>query len=445
VLLGASSPAGGSPRRRQQQHHAAACIPEDSANLTGVCGVLGGTHEQQSFAEGNDINSRPPNYGMLADSPFASQGELMPLSRMHSMQLTSQVSAKEGSLQAADTAAAAGDLEQGLSGLSGTAASTGFAESEAAAAAAAAADACSRLQRLWQQLLQLMTWQGLKQAGSSFADAVRCWWQQQPKQQLLLVLASFAVYAVVNGVLAVLPKCGAALYAVLGVFLLATVALTVAATWLQWGAAAAAAAGTAEQIDWELLDLEAAAKSAAAMPGVVKSADVMLLMDQSQGSPRKQQQQQEPGSKSCIAAAGQNASELGESGKVHNEEDRESIASTTSSGLTDSEELAGNSSSSNAVAAGTGSLFKQQAAAAVCEPAEQPQELQLNQPYDEIIWTRGLLLGMPAGMFVVGLISGLLGCSPNTLFLTPLLLELNCHPQVGGYVLALSSFVSIFV
>jgi hypothetical protein len=32
---------------------------------------------------------------------------------------------------------------------------------------------------------------------------------------------------------------------------------------------------------------------------------------------------------------------------------------------------------------------------------------------------------MPGGMFVVGVVSGLLGCTPNTLFLTLLLLQLN--------------------
>jgi hypothetical protein len=223
------------------------------------------------------------SYGLLADSPFTSQAELQPLSRQHSKQ---QAHSVQASLLAAipdqeeaALAAAAADIEKGLAELEET------------------GSCSSKLQQLGQQLLQLFTWQGLKRAGSSVAAGVRHWWQQQPKKQLLVVLASFIVYAVVSGMLATMPKCGAGQYTVLGAFLLFTVAVTFVTTRLQWRAAAATAAAAAAADDGQQLELQqlpekVAANSAATTPDTVKDVDIKLVLDHLQSCPKQQQQQQ---------------------------------------------------------------------------------------------------------------------------------------------------------
>jgi hypothetical protein len=360
--------------------------------------------------------SRSDSYGLLGDSPFVSRWqEGLPISSgENSVQLSELTSSN---------AVAAADNKD-------AAATTAVAAWSTAGRRSVAARSSS--------LLRLMSWQGLSHASSSCAAAMRLWWQQQPKQQLLLVLASFVAYAVVSAALAVVPKCWGGQYAVLGVFVLLNLVLLLLATRLQWTVAPGSTAAAGEKADatgaaavdakqqgqQELLQgKEAAAGGGGGGAAAAAAADVTLVLDylhSSSNHHQQQQQQREPAvetgtaalqrSDGCIPRTLLQPPHQGAEKDPH----MHYPPSTSSSGLSSS------SSSSNADCS-------QPAASTNAE------ELQLlQQPYDEIVWTRTLLLAMPASMFVVGLVSGLLGSSPNTLFLTPLLLELNCHPQVGS-------------
>uniref|UniRef100_A0A383VUK2 Uncharacterized protein n=1 Tax=Tetradesmus obliquus TaxID=3088 RepID=A0A383VUK2_TETOB len=416
------SPRGGSPRRRQQR--AAESIPEEPPVHVDPLGSNTGSPGTQLGSAGKQKStlSQSNSFGLLSDSPFASQSSLRALSRVYSKRASLRKQAEAGQADAADAAA---DIEAGLAELAGE------------------ATCSSKLQQFLQQLLQLLTWQGLQRAGSSVAAGAARWWQQQPKQQLLVVFASFVVYAVVNGLLTTMPQCGVGHFVVLGAFVVFTAAATFAATRLQWRATAAAAAAAAAVEEQLLLMPElphkaggSAASSAGTTPDALKDVGIVLAADRSHSCIKQQQQQLKQGSTACIGTAAADASDC----KACKEDDG---GSTTSSGLTDSEDVLGTSSSSNCIsspaAAAAGSA---QQPAAADSAADDAASMQLNQPYDEILWSRSLLLCMPGGMFVVGLVSGLLGCSPNTLFLTPLLLHLNCHPQVAAATLKLALFVS---
>jgi hypothetical protein len=282
----------------------------------------------------------------------------------------------------------------------------------------------------------------IKQHCRAMPAAARHWWRMQPKGLLLLVAVSFALCICLTGALALLRKCSVGWLAVQLAFAAASVALTVAATWMQWRqnsgtdsevpgpkgnqasapadvAAAAAGYPAAEAADmWQLSQTSSTALSS---PFVLS-----MIIESSESSAKP--------SSSCSTAAGKTGSATAAALMPLPSVDTDTSAAADSTAPVINTAVP---HPHTATCAKAGNVDTAQCSGKPGNAADNAADntadatLVVASPYAEIQWTRRQLLYFPLLMFAAGAFSGLLGAAPNTLFLAPYLMMAGCHPQVS--------------
>jgi hypothetical protein len=279
---------------------------------------------------------------------------------------------------------------------------------------------------------------------------LRAWWVQQPLLLLLLITGNFCLYVALCVIWSVMPPCQLGFYIGVGVFISASAALAAAACWLHWPRNA----------------------------GMHPSCCGFIINLQ----PQRQQQQQQKGldllqTTSSLMPAGPSATAgcaakgiADESSAVRGaaalreislrpvDDSAHMPASNALSGNTGNttaafdaasgdklSALANSSAGMNLAAVNT----HEAAAAGAAEPCKECTSSAVSEAgsaavgevlFNDIEWTCTRLLYFQPLMLLIGVASGLLGASPNTLFLTPMLIGFGQHPQVGcSYAFALLS------
>jgi hypothetical protein len=340
----------------------------------------------------------------------------------------------DDSLQA-DTAAPAAAAAQTAAAMAGPA--------EAAASqlpASAAADAAGRLQHTPQQQQQKQHWlRHITAQGKSYCSLLLCrlqaWWAQQPLLLLLLITGNFCLYVALCVIWSVMPPCQLGFFLGVGVFISASTGLAAAACWLHWRRAAGLHPSCCghiihlqpQQQQQKVLELlpPAALKQGGSAVGFVTSAEsavrgpaalreiTLRPIDDSAHMPSSTEL---PGT---VAAAAEPPAEYTDSKLAKSLPAENGSAVNLAAAAAIAQKAAAAASSQPPCKDCASSAVSEAGSAAVAEVL-----------FNDIEWTRTRLLYFQPLMLLIGVASGLLGASPNTLFLTPMLIGFGQHPQV---------------
>jgi hypothetical protein len=269
-------------------------------------------------------------------------------------------------------------------------------------------------------------------------SGLRAWWAQQPLLLLLLITGNFCLYVALCVIWSVMPPCQLGFFIGVGVFISTSAGLAAAACWLHWPRKA----GMQPSCCGHIIHLQ----------------------------PQQQQQQQKvvelmppatlmPGSAAVGAFAAESAVRgpaalreitlrpIDDSAHMHSSTELPDTAAAAAGRCADSKlsKLPADSSSGVNLAAAA-AIAQKAAAAAGAVPQLQPPckdgaSSAVSEAgsaavgevlFNDIEWTRTRLLYFQPLMLLIGVASGLLGASPNTLFLTPMLIGFGQHPQVSA-------------
>jgi hypothetical protein len=267
---------------------------------------------------------------------------------------------------------------------------------------------------------------------------LRAWWAQQPLLLLLLITGNFCLYVALCVIWSVMPPCQVGFFIGVGVFISASAALAAAACWLHWPRIAGMHPSCCgfiihlqpqqqqQQKGMELLQTNASlipAEGSATVGCAAKAfADESSAV---RGAAALRRISLRPVDDSAHMPASNALS--GNTGNV--------TAALNAASCAKLSALANSSAGMNLAAVNT----HKAAAEGAAEPCKECTSSAVSEAgsaavgevlFNDIEWTRTRLLYFQPLMLLIGVASGLLGASPNTLFLTPMLIGFGQHPQV---------------
>jgi hypothetical protein len=260
---------------------------------------------------------------------------------------------------------------------------------------------------------------------------LRAWWAQQPLLLMMLITGNFCLYVALCVIWSVMPPCQLGFFIGVGVFISTSAGLAAAACWLHWPRPAGMHPGCCgfiihlqpQQKQLPQKELELLQTSASLMPAgftVGGAAKALAYESAVRGSAALREISLRPIDDSAHMPAS-------------NDLPSNNTAAFHAAG---SEKLNALPNSSTGVNLATLNAHKAAKTAAPCKDCPSSAASEAGSAavadvlFNDIEWTRTRLLYFQPLMLLIGVASGLLGSSPNTLFLTPMLIGFGQHPQV---------------